>query len=98
MRGYLMAGLNWSRLDANFATNHKVLNLMEARGGQHALLVFLFSLGYSTGHGTGGFIPKAALGTFHGSSKDSGLLVDVGFWETQAGGWDIHDWHDYQPS
>jgi len=93
-----MAGLNWSRLEANFATNHKVLALMDARGGQHALLVYIFSHGYSIGHGTGGFVPRAAIGTFHGTSKDAALLVDVGFWDATAGGWDIHDWLDYQPS
>jgi hypothetical protein len=93
-----MAGLNWSRLDANFATNHKTLTLLDMRGGQHALLVYVFSHGYSVGHGTGGFIPKAALGTFHGSSKDAALLVDVGFWDELPGGWDVHDWADYQPT
>jgi hypothetical protein len=93
-----MAVLNWSRLDANIATNHKTLALLGTRGGDHALLVNLFSHGYSTGHGTDGFIPKAALGTFHGTPKDAALLVEVGLWDESDGGWEIHDWHDYQPT
>lgn len=93
-----MAGLNWSRLDANFATNHKTLALLDMRGGPHALLVYVFSHGYSISHGTGGFIPRAAIGTFHGTAKDAALLVSVEFWDAVDGGWDVHDWHDYQPS
>lgn len=91
-----MAVLNWSRLDANFATNHKTLALLGTRGGEHALLVYLFSQGYCVGHGTDGFVPKTAPGTFHGTAKDAALLVDVGFWDEVDGGWEVHDWHEYQ--
>lgn len=91
-----MAVLNWSRLDANFSTNHKTLTLLTVKGGEHALLVYLFSHGYSVGHGTDGFIPKAAPGTFHGTARDFRLLEDVEFWLPVEGGWEIKDWHDYQ--
>ena len=93
-----MAVLNWSRLDANISTNHKTLALLGIKGGEHAPLVYLFSHGYCTGHGTDGFIPKAAIGTFHGTAKDAALLVDVGFWDLADGGWEVHDWTDYQPT
>lgn len=86
LRGALVAVLNWSRLDANISTNHKTLALLGMKGGEHALLVYLFSHGYCTGHGTDGFIPKAAIGTFHGTAKDAALLVDVGFWDLADGG------------
>ncbi len=91
-----MAVLNWSRLDANFSTNHKTLALLGTKGGEHALLVYLFSHGYSVGHGTDGFIPKTAPGTFHGTPRDFGLLVDVEFWIAVDGGWEIKDWQEYQ--
>lgn len=93
-----MAVLNWSRLDANIATNHKTLALLGVKGGDHALLVNLFSHGYCAGHGTDGFIPKAALGTFHGTTKDAALLVEVGLWDDADGGWEVHDWTEYQPT
>lgn len=93
-----MAVLNWSRLDANVATNHKTLALLGMRGGEHALLVWMFSHGYCAGHGTDGFIPKAAIGTFHGTAKDAVLLVEVGLWDECEGGWEVHDWSDYQPT
>lgn len=93
-----MAGLSWSRLDVTIATNHKTLTLLGLRGGDHAMLVYLFSHGYCISQGTDGFVPRAALGTFHGSAKDAAMLVDVGFWDEADGGWDVHDWHEYQPS
>ena len=93
-----MAGLNWARLDANFSTNHKTLALMGMRGGDHAALVYVFSLGYCAMNGTDGFIPKAAPGTFHGTSKDASLLVEVGLWLAIVGGWNVNDWAEYQPT
>ena len=93
-----MANMNWSRLDANFATNHKTIALMGARLGEHALLVYVFSHGYAASHGTDGFIPKGAIGLFHGTLRDATTLVDVGLWDSVDGGWEIHDWREYQPS
>lgn len=93
-----MAVLTWSRLDATIATNHKTLTLLSMRGGDHAILVYLFSHGYCIAQGTDGFIPAAAIGTFHGSQKDAAMLVEVGFWDVVPGGWEVHDWRDYQPS
>jgi len=88
----------WVRVDANLAANHKVLALLEQRGGDHALNVFIFSLGYCMNANNDGFVPKTAPGLFHGSKKDAALLVDVGLWHELPGGWQIHDWRDYQPS
>jgi hypothetical protein len=93
-----MAGLNWVRVDANLHSNHKVLALLAERGGDHALCVYVFSLGYSGGHGTAGFVPKTALGLFHGKPRDAALLVEVGMWDELPIGWDIHDWIEYQPT
>ncbi|WP_223690086.1 hypothetical protein [Leifsonia poae] len=93
-----MAGLNWARLDANFSSNHKTLALLGTKGGDHAALVYVFSLGYCAFNGTDGFIPKAAPGTFHGTAKDATLLVEVGLWKPIDGGWDVNDWAEYQPT
>jgi len=93
-----MSALNWSRLDANFATNHKTIALMGSRTGEHALLVYLFSHGYTASHGMDGFIPAGAIGLFHGTTRDARLLVEIGLWAEVEGGWNVHDWHDYQPS
>lgn len=93
-----MANLNWVRVDTNLHSNHKTLELLSQRGGEHALCVWVFGLGYCGGQGNSGFIPAAALGLMHGRKRDADLLVEVGLWETVVGGWQIHDWADYQPS
>lgn len=93
-----MAGLNWVRVDANLHSNHKTLALLGERGGDHALCVYIFGLGYSGSQGTAGFIPSTALGLFHGKPRDASLLVDVGMWDSLTGGWDVHDWLEYQPT
>lgn len=92
-----MAGA-WVRVDANLAANHKVLALLEQRGGDRALNVFIFGLGYCMNANNDGFIPKVALGLFHGSKKDATLLEGVGMWHALPGGWQVHDWAEYQPS
>lgn len=93
-----MTALNWVRVDANLHSNHKVLSLLSERGGDHAVCVYVFSLGYAGSHGVAGFIPKAALGLFHGKARDAAFLVAAGMWEEIPGGWQIHDWADYQPT
>lgn len=93
-----MAGLSWVRVDTNLHSNHKVLNLLGERGGDHALCVYIFSLGHSAAHGTAGFIPATALGLFHGKPRDAALLTSVGLWDSLRGGWEIHDWLEYQPT
>jgi hypothetical protein len=88
----------WIRLDSMFASNPKVLHLLGEKGGDHALLVFTFGLGYCGVQGQDGFIPRAAPGTFHGRPRDIALLESVGMWEPVDGGWNVHDWAEYQPS
>jgi hypothetical protein len=87
--------LPWVRLDTQFATNPKVLLLVEAK--QHrALFVYCCALGYSGAHGTNGFIPKGALPFVHGTKRDADQLVSVGLWVPTPTGYDINDWADYQ--
>jgi len=90
--------LNWVRLDANFSSNYKVLSLLGMKGGDHAALVYTFALGYCAANGTDGFIPRAALGTFHGTAKDAAHLIEVGLWHSIDGAWQVNDWEEYQPT
>lgn len=91
-------GLSWVRVDANLHSNHKVLALLSERGGDHALCVYVFALGYAGSHGTDGFVPAAALGLMHGKPKDASLLVEVGLWHQLKGGYEINGWLEFQPS
>lgn len=90
-------GLPWIRLESNLAVNPKILALVEDKNFQ-AALAYTCSLGYSGGHGTDGFIPRAALRFLHARPRDAEALVDVGLWVECAGGWTINGWHDFQPT
>lgn len=91
-------GLSWVRVDANLHSNHKILALLSERGGDHALNVYIFGLGYCGSHGMDGFIPTAALGLFHGKPRDGALLVEVGLWQELPGGYEVNGWREFQPS
>lgn len=93
-----MAELSWVRVDSALASNHKVLELLSLRGGDHALCVYIFALGHTARQGLDGFIPEIALGLIHGKKRDSDLLVQVGMWRPVRGGFEVPDWAEYQPS
>jgi len=93
-----MAKLLWVRVDSALARNHKVLALLSERGGDHALNVFIFGLGYCAEQGSDGFIPDIALGTIHGKPRDAALLVKAGMWDALPGGNQVHDYAEFQPS
>lgn len=93
-----MDALTWVRVQAALARNHKVLALLPQKGGDRALNVFIFGLGYCAEQGNSGFIPEGAPGLFHGSPRSAQLLVEVGMWDVVEGGWDVHDYAEYQPT
>lgn len=90
-------GLPWVRLDTQFASNPKILYLIEDQKWR-SIVVWAAGLAYSGVHGTDGFIPKSALCTFHGTPKDAKNLVEVGLWIEGLGGWEINSWSEFQPS
>lgn len=90
-------GLSWVRLECSFPRNPKVLTLVEGKAWR-AIAVYIAGLSYSGEHGLDGFIPRAALVYLHGTQREAGQLEEVGLWNWAEGGWDINDWHDYQPT
>lgn len=90
-------GLPWVRLDTQFASNPKVLELA-ARKKWRASFVYVASLAYSGQHGTDGFIPTNALLFIHATRADAKELVDVGLWIITPGGWEINGWAEFQQS
>lgn len=88
--------LPWVRLDTAFPRNHKLLALLTERDGYRAALVYVCSLSYSGEQGTAGFIPDLALPFIHGRPADASRLVARGFWDPVPGGWNVHDWDQFQ--
>lgn len=93
-----MDALTWVRVQAAISRNHKVLALLPQRGGDRALNVFIFGLGYCAEQGNAGFIPEGAIGLFHGTARAAQLLVEVGMWHERPGGWEVNDYAEYQPT
>lgn len=96
--GWVVASMTWVRVDSGLASNHKILELLSERGGDHAVAVYVFGLGHCALQGTDGFIPSAAVGLFHGKPRDTELLVKIGLWRAIPGGFEVNDWSEYQPS
>lgn len=90
-------GLPWVRLDTQFPSNPKVLDLI-GRKQQPAAFAYLCSLAYSGMHGTDGFIPESALPFIHATKAIANQLVSVGLWYPAPGGWGINGWDEFQVS
>lgn len=90
-------GLPWVRLDTQFASNPKILELMTDKK-YRAAFAWVCSLGYSGAHGTDGFLPAASLPFLHATKGDAADLVRVGLWTESVGGWEINGWLEFQQS
>lgn len=90
-------GLPWVRIDTQFASNPKILYLVEDKKFR-AAFVWVASLGYSGAQGTDGFLPTACLPFLHATKAEAKALVDVGLWLETIGGWEINSWAEFQPT
>ena len=87
----------WVRFDDQFRTHPKAL-----KGGPLCQALLLNSLCWCNAHLTDGFIPEEAVkgivATTDVPVKTVARMVEVGFWEVAEGGYQIHDYLDYQLS
>lgn len=67
---------------------------MATKGGR---ALWITALSWCMDQLTDGRVPKGMLRMLDGSPADARSLVAVGLWETAEGGWQFHDWLDYQP-
>jgi len=90
-------GLPWVRLDTNFASNPKILELLAAKQFR-AAFAYVAALAYAGSHGTDGYIQDTALPFIHATKTDAKQLVDVGLWVADPAGWHINGWDEFQVS
>jgi hypothetical protein len=96
----------WVKLDDHFAEHPKI-----ATAGPLAGWLHVCALCYCNRHLTDGFIPARVVGTladFAGINDEASgeanpkqlasILLDVGLWEEDEGGYRIHDYLEYNPS
>lgn len=69
---------------------------LDAPKGARALWVTAGA--WTAGHLKDGFVPKGALSTLGGTQSEAAALVKVGLWEVVDGGWQFHDWEQFQPT
>jgi hypothetical protein len=89
----------WIKLDDRFLLNPKVMD-----AGLHARALYVAGLCYASGELTDGFIPNPAvrklgvLADVADPERAAERLTEVGLWETCDGGYQIHDFLDWNPT
>lgn len=88
--------MSWIKIDDQFADHPKVL-----QAGPLASWLYVCGLTYSGRYLTDGWVPTAQVRKLADVDDALGLaarLVAVGLWEPVDGGYQIHDYHDYNPT
>lgn len=88
--------MTWVRLDDGFPEHPKI----DAAGGDAAWL-HVCALAYCNRALTDGFVAAERIGRLSDRKSPRRLaarLVEVGLWRPVDGGYEIHDYHDYQPT
>jgi hypothetical protein len=84
----------WFKVDDSFHGHPKVLATEPA-----ALGLWVIAGAWSSAHLTDGFVPTHALTRLlPGSDEFARALVTAGLWRRAKGGYQFHDWSEYQPS
>jgi len=82
--------VTWFKVDDGFWSHPKTAALSDA-----ALAMWVRAGAYSCQHLTDGFISPAMLRML-GERGSVDELVEAGLWEVAPGGWQFHDWSEYQ--
>lgn len=87
--------MSWIKIDDQFTDHPKVLDV-----GPLAECLFVRGLTYASRYLTDGFVPSAHLRRMGDldAIEQALRLVDAGLWDESDGGYQIHDYLDYQPS
>lgn len=88
--------MTWVRLDDQWADHPKFLDV-----GDYGQLVWVKGLSYAARYLTDGFIPARAVSKFLQATRHVrgavAELVKAGLWVPAEGGYQVHDYKDYQP-
>jgi len=84
--------MTWFKIDDNLLEHPKFLQLSDG-----AQLLWMRAGVWSARYLTEGLIPPALVEKY-GRDECAAELVDAGLWEHAEGGFQFHDWLDYQPS
>lgn len=86
--------MSWVKVDDQMTRHPKWLSLGKDRLPCQGL--WLDGMCYASGYLTDGLVPDAAIPP--GAQKLAERLVEAGLWDRTEDGYEIHDYHDYQPT
>jgi hypothetical protein len=85
--------VTWFKVDDGFWSHPKTLQLTPS-----AVALWVRAGAWSCQHLTDGFVPSYALNLFGFDEHSAVELVEVEYWHEAQGGYEFHDWEDYQES
>lgn len=83
----------WFKVDDQLAVNMKVL-----AAGNTAMGLWVRAGSWCAAQLTNGFVPDGMVPVLGGSRRDAEALHAAGLWHAAEGGWQFHDWDEYQPT
>lgn len=83
----------WFKVDDALAMHMKAF-----AAGNKALGLWVRAGSWSMQQLSDGFIPVGVVPALGGDSKDAASLVGAGLWHEVEGGYQFHDWDEYQPT
>lgn len=87
----------WGRMDDKFHRNRKVRELRRRKGGREALGTWVYWWSWCLDEpDLVGFVPADELPP--ADAKTAPLLVEVGLWDEVEGGYQFHDFGEYNPT
>lgn len=84
--------MTWGKVDDKLWGHPK---WMAATGPARGL--WITALSWCMSQETDGFVPRHALVFLGGTTRHASSLVTCGLWDAAEGGYQFHDWADYQP-
>lgn len=88
--------MTWGKIDDKLHSHPKAED-----AGLEAMGLWAMALSYCAAYLTDGLVTAARVSRLAGERGEylAGRLVDAGLWEARPeGGWQFHDWADYQPT
>lgn len=83
----------WFKVDDGFHGHPKVIGLSPSAVG-----VWLLTGTWAAQYLTDGQVPRGMVARFGGTDSDAAELIAAGLWHVADGGYEFHEWHEYQPS
>ncbi len=89
--------MSWFKVDDGFYDHPKVRELLRRRGGRAALGLWVLAGSFCARHLLDGRLSDRDVRDF-GTTSQARLLVDVGLWARDEGGYVFHEWTERNPT